>query len=80
MHAGVFEPPPAGNTLPELTTNQLWNAQVLLTLGCQRTKLAVRDKQRQYSCYLGRVLKVEADRRGLPSPPSTAGVGDLRKA
>ena len=61
-------PPPSGNTLSGLTDEQLWNAQLLLTLACTRAKSSITRHREQYFCYLGRVLKAEADLRGVPQP------------
>jgi hypothetical protein len=73
-------PPPAGNTLSDLTDEQLWNAQVLLSLACSRGKSSITRKREQYFCYLGRVLKVEADLRGVAQPGPGARTVDLLKA
>jgi hypothetical protein len=73
-------PPPAGNTLSALTDEQLWNGQILLALACNRGHSSITRKREQYFCYMGRVLKVEADLRGLASPPTTARTADLYRA
>jgi hypothetical protein len=73
-------PPPSGNTLSGLTDEQLWNAQILLSLACTRGKSSITRKREQYFCYLGRVLKVEADLRGVPQPPATARTAELYRA
>jgi hypothetical protein len=80
MRAVVIGPPPTGDTIHELTNDQLFNGQVLLTMRCTRNKATERNRRREYFCYLGRVLKVEADLRGLPSPPATATTADLKRA
>jgi len=54
--------------LATLSDDQLWNAQLILALGCGRAKNTLKGKQREVLCFLANVLKVEADLRGLPSP------------
>lgn len=72
--------PPAGDALADLTDQQLWNTQLLLDLVCTRFKSGTTRQRRQYFCYLARVLKVEADLRGLPSPSSDSRLADLYRA
>lgn len=59
--------------------SQLWNTQLLLALACSRAHSSITRKREQYFCYMGRVLKVEADLRGLPSPPPEARIADLKR-
>lgn len=79
-HAVSVLPPPAGNTLSGLTDEQLWNAQLLLALACTRGHSAITRKREEYFCYLGRVLKVEADLRGVPQPDASARTAQLNRA
>jgi len=80
MRAVTVLPPPAGNSLDDLTNEQLFNAQLLLQLGCGRAKSSITRKREQYYCFLARVLKVEADLRGLPSPGPDDRTGQLYRA
>jgi hypothetical protein len=79
-HAINVLPPPAGDEVGDLSDEQLFNAQLLLNLACGRAHSAVTRKRQQYFCYLARVLKVEADLRGVPSPPDDARINDLYRA
>jgi hypothetical protein len=79
-HAVSVLPPPAGDAVGDLSDAQLWNAQLLLSLACGRAHSSITRKREQYFCFLERVLKVEADLRGLPSPPSTARTSSLNRA
>lgn len=80
MRSVAIIPPPSGNTLSGLTDEQLWNAQLLLILACNRAKSSITRKREQYFCYLGRVLKVEADLRGVPQPTSDDRTAQLKRA
>ena len=80
MRAVVIDPPPAGNSLSDLSDAQLWNAQLLASLACGRAHSSITRKREQFFCFLQRVLKVEADLRGLPSPPPEARIADLKRA
>lgn len=51
-----------------LTDQQLFELQVLMQLACGRSHGALSKRRQQWFCWLGRVLKAEADLRGLPSP------------
>lgn len=73
-------PPPLGNTLASANDLELRNAQLLLEIACTRGKSSITRKREQYFCYLGRVLKVEADLRGLPPLPDFPRVADLNRA
>lgn len=66
------------NPLATLTDIQLWNTQVLLGMSCARHKSVLQKTKRQYFCALQKNFKVEADLRGLPSPPQSSGVGALK--
>jgi hypothetical protein len=80
MRAVVPLPPPPGNALDELTDEQLWNLQVLLNLGCGRAKSSITRRREQYYCFLGRVIKVEADLRGVPQPGPDDKISSLNRA
>jgi hypothetical protein len=79
-HSIDFEPPPVGNAITDLSDVQLWNAQVIALLGCGRARSGITRKREEYVCFLNRVLKVEALRRGQTPPPADANTSDLRKA
>jgi hypothetical protein len=66
------------NPLASLTDAQLWNSQLLLQLACGKAHQALAHKRQQYFCTLFRLLKIEADVRGLPSPAAPFYVGDLK--
>lgn len=57
-----------------VTDAQLEAAQVALALACGRSHSALRDKHRQYFCFLFSALRNESTRRGKepPSPPFRA--------
>lgn len=73
-------PPPAGNAIAELSDDQLWNAQLLLSLACGRAKSSITRRREQYFCFLGRVLKAEADLRGVPQPTADDRTAALKRA
>jgi hypothetical protein len=52
-----------------LTYEQLYETQIALGLACGRAKSVLRDKHRTRFCFLGQVLLVEFNNRGLPPPP-----------
>jgi hypothetical protein len=79
-HAVHVAPPPVGDEIGDLSDDQLWNGQLLLHLACGRAHSAVTRKREQYFCYLARVLKVEADLRGVPQPGDDARIADLKRA
>jgi hypothetical protein len=76
----VLPAPETGDALTDLSDQQLWNAQVLASLACGRAHSSLTRRREQYFCFLERVLKVEADLRGLPSPTSDARTKDLYRA
>jgi predicted cobalt transporter CbtA len=80
VRATVPIPPPVGNAVEDLTDQQLWNAQLLLSLACGRAHSSITRKREQYFCFLQRVLKVEADLRGVPQPTASDRTAQLYKA
>jgi hypothetical protein len=78
-HAVHIPPPPPGDSLTDLTDDQLWNFQILADLACTRSKSSITRQREKFFCFTGRVLKVEADQRSLPSPPAHSGIHDLRQ-
>jgi len=62
-----------------MTDVELWNSQVILRLGCGRAYGTLQRKRRHYYCLTGEFLKIEADLRGLPSPPANASFGSLKR-
>ena len=80
MRATIPIPPPPGNDVSLLTDHQLWNLQLLLSLGCGRAHSSITRKREQYFCFLSRVIKVEADLRGVPQPSASDRIAQLYKA
>jgi len=64
-------------TLAGVTDADLGHLMLALQLACGKAHGAQSEKRRGWFCYLFRTLKVEADLRGLPSPPPTVHVADL---
>ena len=56
------------NPLAAVTDEQLTFSMLMLALSCGKSHTALREPRRQVFCFLGEVLKVEADLRGLPTP------------
>lgn len=54
--------------LSAISDEDLYNTQRMLALGCGKSKSVLRQERRQYVCFAFGVLKLEADRRGRPSP------------
>lgn len=65
------------NPLSSLTNDQLEAIMLALQLQCGRAKFAMSSKRRQWYCFTFQVFKVEADLRGLPTPPVGGHAGDL---
>jgi len=65
----VPSPPiPLPNPLENLGDVELFKTQLTLALACGRAKASLRQKHRQHICFLFEVLKLEADKRGKPTP------------
>lgn len=79
-HTVQFAEAPTGSDFASASDTQLFNTQIFLQLGCQRTKLSSRTKQRAYFCYLARVVLAELNARGISPPTTPSKVTDLRKA
>jgi hypothetical protein len=61
----------------DLTNVELQQIMLALSLGCGRSKSVAKRGREQWYCFAFRVFKVEADLRGLPSPPPGGHSGDL---
>lgn len=64
--------------LSTLTDLQLQQAQLALQLACGRSHGALAHRRQGWYCFLGRVLDIERQARGLPAPPPTAHVSELQ--
>lgn len=64
-------------TVATLTDEELLNLMLALRLGCGRSKTAFKRRRELWYCFGFRVLKTEADLRGLPSPTGPVHGGDL---
>lgn len=64
-------------TIAELTDPELQQLMLALQLGCGRSHGVTKRQREQWFCFLFRVLKVESDLRGLPTPGPSAHSGDL---
>lgn len=64
------QPVVAFNPLGLLSDADLWNTQVVLALGCGRSKTSLKGKQKKRFCILFNILTAEANQRGKPSPTS----------
>lgn len=56
---------------------ELLQLRLATQLTCGRAHGVLVTKRRAWFCILFNTLKVEANLRGLPAPPTTAHVGDL---
>jgi competence protein ComGF len=51
-----------------MTDGQLYNVMLALQLSCNRSHGTARRRRQEWYCFAYRVLKVEADLRGVPVP------------
>jgi hypothetical protein len=61
-----------------ISDTQLEQLMLMLQLGCGRSKQTMSKKRQLWFCFLFRVLAVEADLRGLPTPTAPFHAGDVK--
>jgi hypothetical protein len=57
------------NPFRDVSDEQLLQLQLALALACGRSHQSLTRKRQNWFCLLGRILKIETDFRGLPTPP-----------